>query len=123
MNDLTKLIERLENATGPDRGLGREVLLACGWRTYGVGCFIGPLIQWHSPDQNTTFGDDDFYRHDPTSSIDAALTLVEGRLWKAGVSADGTGYARVGPPRIYEGKTPAIALCIGALRARASNSD
>lgn len=48
------LAERCEAATGPDRALGREVLLACGKG------FVSPLYRWL----------------DPTASLDAAMTLV-----------------------------------------------
>lgn len=59
-----------------------------------------------------------------TRSIDAALTLVpEGCVWDAGKDTTGPGFAR-----IHRGKetsretwfaaTPAIALCIAALKAR-----
>lgn len=75
MTDLLSLAERVERATGPDQELGREVLLACGWRKSGRGYFLGPLFGWSSPDGKTYFDDDDFRRHDPTASIDAAMML------------------------------------------------
>lgn len=82
------LIERLEAATGPDQELDHAIGMAVG------------------------FGGDF------TSSIDAALTLVpEGYGWNLQGNTNSF-YAVV---RGYKNKvspTPAIALCIAALRAR-----
>lgn len=65
-----------------------------------------------------------------TTSLDAALTLVPGsREWSAGVDLEnGKGWATVGDDIWDEcfnditgiAKTPALALCIAALRARQS---
>lgn len=133
MSDLLELAERCEKAEGPDRELGREVLLACGWRKTQAGHFLGPIFLWSSPDWASSFDDDRFHRHDPTASIDAALTLVP----------DGTGHdpfwmLKASNPnnpsgcraeiwakdvsRPFRGKaaTPALALCAAALRARAA---
>lgn len=78
MDSLLQLAERVERAEGPDPALGREVLLACGWRKTQVGRFMGPLYQWSSPDGRISFDDDDFQRrrHDPTASLDAAMKLA-----------------------------------------------
>lgn len=78
MTELLKLAERVEAAEGPDRELGREVLRACGWKQSTHGYFLGPLTGWTSPDLAIYFDDDDFVRcrHDPTASLDAAMTLV-----------------------------------------------
>jgi hypothetical protein len=55
-----------------------------------------------------------------TASIDAALTLVpDATAWAAGEDEDGTGCADIPRHRILvHAATPAIALCIAALRAR-----
>lgn len=79
MTDLSDLIARVERATGADRDLGRDVLLACGWSKTLYGYFRGPLHMWRSPD-GTSFDDDDFRQHDPTISTDAALALVNHAL-------------------------------------------
>lgn len=65
-----------------------------------------------------------------TGSIDAALTLVpEGWFWNVDNNPEAGGYARMTDvPDIGEmmkdvravGRTPALALCIAALRARAT---
>lgn len=121
---MKELIERLEQARGPNPELGRDVLLACGWRKTNTGYFLGQLFHWSSPDRKTTFDDDDFYRHDPTASIDAALTLVpEG--WRADLYEydDDQWHAGLRIPGLEVGtedraRTLALALCIASLKAR-----
>lgn len=101
--DLMELADRVEAASGPDRALAREVLLACGKG------YVSPLYRWL----------------DPTASLDAAVTLVpEGWTW--GVFDDGTAWVWVDEQRdllagirVYA-STPALALTSAALRARAS---
>lgn len=73
MTDYTSLIERLEKAEGPDRELGDDILLACGWHTTSVGYFHGPIIRWCAPDGKSY---DESDRPDPTASLDAAVGLV-----------------------------------------------
>ena len=123
-SSLSDLIARLEKATGPDRELGNDVLLACGWvcEEHGNG---GPdtYLTWApSPD------DDDFLdgdHPDPTSSIDAAMTLVPEGMEKDFTDLYGVARVSVGinanPGPFYgthEGGSLAIALCIAALKAR-----
>ena len=74
IDGLTELIARLEKASGPDRSLGHDVLLACGWRRTCVGHFYGPLWHWSSPDGKRSWPEDSLPC--PTASIDAALQLV-----------------------------------------------
>lgn len=115
MTELEKLAGWLKAATGPDRELGREVLLACGRG------FVSPLYSWL----------------DPTASIDAAMSLVpEGCGWIAAWgqtrpdepmggaivkrNARFIGYgANYDAISEAEAATPALALCAAALRARA----
>lgn len=100
------LIEKLEKATGPDRKLDSAI----------VDFLVGM--------PRTAIGGDARY----TSSIDAALTLVpEGaRVWLELNTADFKPHgAWVGGDYSHRKNysrtaTPAIALCIAALRARAS---
>ena len=68
------LIERLEKATGPDRELANEVLFAGGWRLVEYGDGPSRYSYWTHDycDYEPMDGD----QPDPTSSIDAALTLV-----------------------------------------------
>ncbi len=69
---MSDLIERLEKATGPDRELGNEVLLACGWRIEEHGDGPDRHVFWCGQDD---YADGD--QPDPTASLDAALTLVD----------------------------------------------
>lgn len=108
---MTALAERCEQATGPDRHLAREVLLACGKG------YVSPLRRWM----------------DPTASLDAAITLVpEGMDWSAGIQPDlgdgKTAWGNVSPASLVfcaeaeivtEASTPALALTAAALRALA----
>lgn len=136
MSEELRLAELCERAEGPDRKLGREVLLACGWTKSQRGHFLGPLYQWHAPSPSrTTFDDDHFARYDPTSSLDAAMTLVpEGWVlsflslnnarttWTAmcWVTDAWTELGEGAPSG--EAATPALALCAAALKARASHT-
>lgn len=118
------LIARVEALAGPDMNIGREVLRACGWRQSQVGYFLGPLTHWSAPSPSKAhFDDDDFRRHDPTASLDTAISLwPKGWTWTLGENADGwevlattDGGGRV--VHVPDAATPAIALCAAALRA------
>lgn len=108
---MNKLIERLEKATGPDRRLDTAI------------------IDYLFPDQRK-------FPLEFTASIDSALTLVPENAglhidrywvmprpeaaWSATIS---TGGVPDNPRREFEGMdayTPAIAICIAALKARAA---
>ena len=124
------IIERLEKATGPDRELDRELGFAfCGWRVVDIAgnqCIDqgdGEINADHPGGMYTSF----------TESIDAAMTLVvEGFRWviesKEWSELRETYLVPVAyveselPDRSKsfraEGATPAIALCIAALKAR-----
>lgn len=73
------LKQRLIEATGPDRELADEVLLARGWvrKQYDTSGDLDPIVQWISPEK-------DIYqireRPNPLASLDSALTLHEGPL-------------------------------------------
>lgn len=73
---MLELAAKVEAASGRDAALGEEVLLACGWRKSSRGYFLGQLFGWSSPDGKSHFDHDHFRRHDPTASVDAALSLV-----------------------------------------------
>lgn len=102
--DMTDLIERLEKATGPDREIDHDIRKT--------------VEGWH---ENTRLTQVPLY----TTSIDAALTLVpEGVHWQLRTSEVpgwftscwgdfGVTWAQ------YSAASPAIALCIAALKARA----
>ena len=134
MNDL---LTELESAPEGSRELSNKVLLACGWRR-GVA-FHHALFP---PDHPGESGDWDDYeteyynRHDRnlaapdcTVRLDAALTLVpEGWGWdlvqgtanSIGIPRAHVWSGKKGDHRMIEGNaaTPALALCIAALKAR-----
>lgn len=132
-----ELIERLERATGPDRELANDVLFACGWSAHEIGMGDVRSTVWTSPDGHDHLDGD---HPDPTRSLDAALTLVPGG-WAWSVHSESiyaTGHHK--DPRAelaqpvetqfgpgfgiraqINAKTPAIALCIAALKARAAS--
>lgn len=95
------LIERLEKATGPDRTLDRSI--------------IGVLVDAGEVESHPLLVDVPPY----TASLDAALTLVmPGHGWSLQGNTD-VFYAVVyGQYNKPAAPTPALALCIAALRAR-----
>jgi hypothetical protein len=101
---MRELIERLEAATGPDREMDFAIAAAVGWPD-------SP----HSHQHARRYSD----------SLDAALTLVpEGATWLA--AGHPTQRARASVPvstPAIAGATPALAICIAALRARMEASD
>ena len=60
------LKQRLRDATGPDRQLADEVLLAYGWERTEIGLLIAPDGRSYMPHEN---------RPNPLASIDAACML------------------------------------------------
>ena len=107
------LAHRCEQATGPDRELGKGVLKACGWTEV-----IAFGHSWLRPDGSPLMASS---LPDPTASLDAALTLVpEGWQWE--VQGRGLALVHDGKKFIHKGRaaTPALALCAAALRARAA---
>lgn len=120
---MSDLIERLEAATGPCRELDAAILTqVMGYRdVYGDGTVFdrGNDGYWyvgeHSAPQLPA----------PTASIDAALTLVpEGCDWKVDTwKGKPAAMVRVGTRHYQSGyadnpATPALAICIAALRAK-----
>lgn len=112
MSTVEELIARLEKATGPDR----ESDLECWW--YGKANNDGQPMDADYRKANLTMDDAPRY----TSSIDAALTLLGDDSWEWNLAWNsGFAFAEVGDPLLYlegEAKTPALALCIAALKAR-----
>lgn len=113
---MKELIERLEKATGPDRSIDLDIerdvrgAVPLHWRVGEGGVILS--------------GFDDVGDSIPayTASLDAALTLVPGDMdWLVGKS-DSCPTASVQYPHFHPAwalaSTPAIALCIAALRAR-----
>ena len=110
MTTLTDLITRLEQATGPDK----EIDYAIGrylwdrgidpWKCFSYGGIENPALPF-------------------TGSVDVALTLVRGKVpWVVIHLRDGRGCAEVESSWQYDGATPAIALCIAALKAMEATS-
>ncbi len=117
MADLSKIIERLEKATGPDRALDEAIFEAVHGRKRHISTF-------EQVDPSETLPP-------YTSSVDAALTLVpEG--WTRAVDAtapemgiDVDLYPE--PPGIVGTRgahnSESIATCIAALKARSTTND
>lgn len=101
--DLRALADRVEKATGPDRGLDVDIEHARGW----------PDAQWTS----------DARRY--TASLDAAVTLVpRGWTWRVGNLVSGGGFAFLGTSlKEHVAATPALALTAAALRALAAEKE
>jgi len=116
------LLTRLEKATGPDRELDEDLARELGWET--VMQWNG--LVWKSPSGNTGYTPPRF-----SSSIDEALSLVpEGAIkWSVSGGLDGMWGATVDMGVVglicadFKGHTPALALCIAALRARIAEKE
>jgi hypothetical protein len=136
MTDLHTLASMVEAATGPDRELDRDIMLAA------VPCDRAPFRYWAPMNENTGHGVVDVERvyYAPhcaqsvavpayTESLDAAMTLVpEGCQWALDSHHN---IARVwryfdtqnGPDHevyLTEAAAPALSLCSAALRSRAA---
>lgn len=115
---------RIEQAEGPSRELDAEIAAAVRYFPKGVGFVWQADLKANSPEVGrveccTSLGTGGPHYEAPryTSSIDAALTLVGDDCWRVedhplagpcAVVGDCEGYAR----------TPAMALCAAALRAK-----
>lgn len=114
------IIARLEKATGPDRELDGDISEAIGFSPvdYRRGEPRWASMYWFQLSD----------RVDPwpcppyTASIDAALTLVpEGADWNVGANPPSADIAHRAERWMTDecfSATPAIALCIAALKAR-----
>lgn len=119
------LIERLEKATGPDRGLDADIASYVGW-TPSPGYRRCSDNSWRRVIPGHTESDainSVTWSPEFTCSIDAALTLVpEGFACEVRRYSSGNGLAKVwhkdGQRFAENGTTPTIALCITALKAR-----
>lgn len=130
---LDELIKRLESATGPDRALADDVLLACGWSMIEFGALDNPSYEWIAPDESTTYVGGD--QPNPLASLDAALTLVpegwaRGVMWSDIHGIEAWVQERPGYTTCHQGYSPdgdtstkcaALALTIAALKARNPN--
>jgi hypothetical protein len=122
---MDELIERLEKATGPDRELDGAIALSLGWTFQKMKGDSKPY--YRKPGETTYYMRSEVPAY--TASIDAALTLGVGQ-WKLRWQYHGMGNwvaaAEVTRSDNFERwydsdyqDSPAIALCIAALRARA----
>lgn len=123
MSALGELIERLEKATGPDRELDVLVARTCGWRP------LNDFGKWWIDPEEVHHNYLPFF----SQSIDGAIILVpSGKQWavwgeerpQARVyEADDNGGVLLGRSwECCEAHSPAIALCIAALKSRAEKS-
>ena len=145
---MKELIERLENAEGPDRELDDQVAQVAVWtRRRAIDVWANadpynPFHVWVRPSapyyehQGRKWIDSGYYSFDGspryTSSIDAAVTLVPPEhSWKLLHEPEHPGLYRalvrraaslatVAPAWIVSSRGPALALTIAALKARAA---
>jgi hypothetical protein len=109
---LLELAERCEQAAGPERELDNAIWAAA-------------VANPPCPD-HTKLGKLECSRF--TASLDAAMTLVpEGKRLKVETAASGANAViwQYGPTVVWDAdaRTPALALCAAALRARAASCD
>ena len=125
MPNYSDIISRLEKATRPDRELGAQIICLQRGHRYvsweSLGTDLNPhVIEICAERDGSRFC---FWAIDPTASIDAARTLVpDGWHWRLdqGRNAGAALYKDAFPQFFSVADTPAIALCIAALKARAA---
>ena len=124
---IDELIERLEKATGPDRGLDGDIAVCCGEATGYVERLGKRDDGWVSKGAHHAVVAAPTY----TASIDAALTLIPStQNWSIETDPGGH-WAKtwtMEPSQIFGGQTwrvrdnesasAAIAFCIAALKCR-----
>lgn len=129
MTELSNLIARLEAGEGPSRELDLQIQVAL--KRTDPSAFYNEkddCASWHEVHEfgSTTASElvGGFLPH-YTSSLDAAVSLVpEGMRWAVLQLPDGTYDAAVSPIGVppllkeRESPTPALALCIAALKVR-----
>ncbi|KKM06711.1 hypothetical protein LCGC14_1741200 [marine sediment metagenome] len=129
---LKSLIAELEQAKEGNRELSDRVLLAVGWLGQSASSKVAGILvpHWKSPDGRDVLVD---LRPCPTTSLDAALTLVpkncgwhvdndgEACIFRLEKGKGQAGWPIIGEcdnsKRHYE-PAPALALCVAALKAR-----
>lgn len=119
------LIAELEQASEGNRELSDKVLLATGWRITSVGYYMGPMYHW----SNGVESYPEEERPSPTESLDVAMNLVPeyhyvgiACLWPGKPNCRIEVYTVIEQEDVEVGRnenltTPALALCIAALRA------
>lgn len=122
MSEISELIERLEKATGPDREIDCAIkeLLDPRYKPKDRVIYYGEATGEHVGE------DGQFYKAPAyTASLDAALMLVpEDHPWAVGdLNEDDFPWACVTNQHTVDfngnGSTPAVSMCIAALKARA----
>ncbi len=92
-----------------------------------IALILYPLLASYSNDRERGAGHWISAEHGPvfalhysTDLTDAVSWVPEGAKWKVGGGGDEVFWAHAGGPRIYEGPTPAMALCIANAKAHQS---
>lgn len=123
MTTVSDLIAKLSAATGPSRELDAEIAVVVNggeivWKQTRYTMEQHPARRYASAQHIGGYGFDHVPEY--TASLDAALTLVPDEYdWVIGKTNSGlTVYAKVGPNIEEFADTPALALCIAALKAR-----
>lgn len=137
---LLELIGRLEKATGPDRELDAQIWLAVTPGATRKTTHVDHHVRPYDIDETRRADGRLIVVPEYTASIDAALMLVpEGSAWFIQKYDDGSYEAGIKYDRAEQsawnrtpgftqqsnamGMTPALALCIAALRARAQATE
>jgi hypothetical protein len=132
---LLDLAERCEAATGPDDRIDAEIVAALNdalLKPYPPQTDFGPGQRWQfwSLDGKHFLGNEakhPFKVLPVTASLDAAMTLAEGRGGEVTFFKDGTAKAYLWQPYPLaveaKGTTPALALCAAALRSRSQTTE
>jgi len=136
---MNSLIERLEKASGPDRELDLAIQLEVfpngeiasltqyrrgfdGLAGMAWGIYHGGSVAFEKrDDQGRCFYNGGYQLPHYTSSLDAAMTLVPSEYKVDAQRTNSDGYACVwgfAGNRSVRAATPALALCIAALKAR-----
>lgn len=125
---MTDLIQRLQEAEEGSRELDRKIALHLGWR-YTISATSDPDIEFFAEPGGQFRSADSFWPPNWSTSIDAALTLVPEptdlrlEVWRGGGTKRIHARAQVGgilEDAVDSGTTdsPALAMCIAALKAR-----
>jgi hypothetical protein len=137
MIDTQELIARLEAATGPDRELDAEIALAIGIvRDRDGDCFFGhryySVMVLERGYYDIEGGAPELPHY--TASIDAALTMMP-ELWNYVIGSPGIEETKLDKwcvniamhpddrGDLTFAPTPALAICIAALKARSQTDD
>lgn len=123
MTDLNELIERVAGLTGPDREVDAEIVAMLNdamVKRYPPSNDFGPKDRWQfwSLDGKHFLGNESKYPVPHyTSSVEVAMTLVrDAHAWQLQYGGDKF-YALMANGQ-GSSSTPALALCLAALRAR-----